>query len=73
MTVNIPFPGASAPQGWQCPVCHRVYAPHVTMCTACPPSTEQTTPRTVPAEPEDPRIAVVVEWLGEEPGVGGDR
>ena len=25
------------PQGWQCPKCRRVYAPHVDECRACRP------------------------------------
>lgn len=24
-----------APQGWVCPVCHRVYAPNFPWCTVC--------------------------------------
>lgn len=24
-----------APQGWQCPVCHRVYSPSTPMCYFC--------------------------------------
>ena len=24
-----------APQGWQCPVCHRVYSPTTPMCFSC--------------------------------------
>lgn len=30
------FVNASAPQGWQCPSCRRVYAPSVAMCFSCP-------------------------------------
>lgn len=29
-----PFP--FVPQGWQCPCCKRVMAPHVSMCQICP-------------------------------------
>jgi hypothetical protein len=29
-----PFP--LIPQGWQCPCCLHVFAPHVSMCTLCP-------------------------------------
>lgn len=24
-----------APQGWQCPCCRRIYAPHVSTCSPC--------------------------------------
>lgn len=30
--MTIPWPGGFPQQGWQCPVCHRVYAP---FCPAC--------------------------------------
>ena len=46
MTVPIPFPSLAA-QGWQCPVCGRVYAPYVSMCYGCPSSTGATTMTTV--------------------------
>lgn len=29
--------GFRAPQGWECPVCHRVYAPSVPCCYYCGP------------------------------------
>jgi hypothetical protein len=28
-------PGRTAPQGWECPRCHRVYAPWVPCCGTC--------------------------------------
>jgi hypothetical protein len=28
-----------APQGWECPKCHCVYAPLTPMCLSCPPQT----------------------------------
>lgn len=28
-------PGFGVPQGWQCPICKRVYAPFVSECTNC--------------------------------------
>ena len=27
-------------QGWQCPICEKVYAPQTPMCLFCPPKTE---------------------------------
>lgn len=30
--INYPFIN----QGWQCPVCHRVYSPSTSMCLYCP-------------------------------------
>ena len=29
------FPQVGVQQGWQCPVCGRVYAPSITMCLWC--------------------------------------
>jgi hypothetical protein len=34
-------------QGWECPKCGRVYAPHVDQCSACAPETKM--PTTLPA------------------------
>lgn len=31
-----PFRRPFVPQGWQCPCCHHVMAPHVNMCPVCP-------------------------------------
>lgn len=28
------------PQGWQCPVCKRVYSPTTSMCCYCGPNTQ---------------------------------
>jgi len=33
-------------QGWQCPVCQRVYSPSTMMCLMCPPKTEVATTST---------------------------
>ena len=33
--VTWPVPLALVPQGWQCPCCRRVYAPHVSTCSPC--------------------------------------
>lgn len=30
-------------QGWQCPICKRVYAPYISMCTFCGDNMEITT------------------------------
>ncbi|HEU4602626.1 MAG TPA: hypothetical protein VFS24_11685 [Steroidobacteraceae bacterium] len=35
MNINIPNVWA-APQGWQCPMCRRVYSPTQPMCMYCP-------------------------------------
>lgn len=32
MSFQLPF----VPQGWQCPCCRHVLAPHVSMCPICP-------------------------------------
>lgn len=32
------FEAPFAPQGWQCPICHRVYSPMTMMCLYCAPS-----------------------------------
>lgn len=37
-TTTQPFPFSNmftAPQGWQCPQCRKVYAPHVDECASC--------------------------------------
>lgn len=36
-----PFPFVS--QGWQCPCCRHVMAPHITMCPVCPAQVYLTT------------------------------
>lgn len=36
-----PFP--FTPQGWQCPCCHHVLAPHISMCPICPAQVYLTT------------------------------
>lgn len=36
-------PQTFAQQGWQCPVCERVYSPSMVMCSHCPPRIESTT------------------------------
>lgn len=36
------FETAFAQQGWQCPVCGRVYSPSTTMCLYCNNNTERT-------------------------------
>jgi hypothetical protein len=40
-TVNFPYYPYSPPvyvqQGWQCPVCQKVYAPFMPICSTCPP------------------------------------
>jgi len=28
------------PQGWQCPVCNKVYSPTTPMCLTCPQTTK---------------------------------
>lgn len=33
---------APVPQGWQCPVCQRVFSPTTAMCLNCPPRAEST-------------------------------
>ena len=35
-----------APQGWQCPICGRVYSPSTPMCYYCSRKTETTTTST---------------------------
>jgi len=35
MTTIEGYEGGFIPQGWQCPVCHRVYAPTWPWCTTC--------------------------------------
>jgi hypothetical protein len=32
--------GTTVRQGWQCPSCLRVYAPHMVMCSYCPEKPE---------------------------------
>jgi hypothetical protein len=36
-----PWP-VTAPQGWECPKCGRVYSPSFPMCTYCPAPTHRT-------------------------------
>lgn len=35
MSVEEPFNGLFAQQGWQCPICKRVYSPFTPMCYYC--------------------------------------
>lgn len=35
MSVEGPFNGLFAQQGWQCPICKRVYSPFTPMCYHC--------------------------------------
>jgi len=36
-------PNLFVQQGWQCPLCHRVYSPMTPMCFYCPPKTDTNT------------------------------
>jgi len=38
--------GPHAEQGWQCPICKRVYAPSVPMCFYCGGGSTETVPTT---------------------------
>lgn len=33
------YKGYFVQQGWQCPICGRVYSPTTLMCISCPPKT----------------------------------
>ena len=33
-------------QGWQCPICRRVYSPHISMCLYCGGDTKTTSTNT---------------------------
>src|SRR5215216_6518066 len=36
----------SSPQGWECPICHNVYAPWMSICTECRKTVTNTTQTT---------------------------
>ena len=53
-----------APQGWQCPVCKRVYAPFTPMCWYCGNGVASTVTTTDKTEPKSP--LAYVDWTKQE-------
>ena len=51
-------------QGWQCPVCEHVYAPHVSMCKFCGKTDAiGTNPyQSVPLQPYQPLPSINPQW-----------
>jgi len=46
--LNTPF----VAQGWQCPICGRVYSPTTVMCFSCPGTTKHLDSTTPPWTPD---------------------
>lgn len=61
MTMIEGYEGGFIPQGWQCPVCHSVYAPTWPFCTACG-SQEVVTTTNVTTNVNKPIDELVKEW-----------
>lgn len=51
-----------APQGWQCPICKRVYSPSTTMCFSCGNTEEMTTTTTTPYTENYLTTATMDKW-----------
>ena len=52
------------PQGWQCPVCKRVYSPDFPFCTACGNTETYTTTNTqVGSTPLDGTSEGLIKWI----------
>lgn len=49
---------STAPQGWQCPVCHRVYSPHTAMCLNCPNSDKTYTTGSTTITPTPHKVTI---------------
>jgi len=53
-----------AQQGWQCPICRRVYAPNTPMCYYC--GNEQITTTTTLNIETDKTKESINEWIAEQ-------
>ena len=73
-------PGTYHQMGWQCPLCRRVFSPHVTYCTFCvpftwptpqPDSTSNPRPEWVPptSVPKPDWYGAPIKYFYSDPGV----
>ena len=54
-----------APQGWQCPVCRRVYSPTTPWCYFCGNET-YTTSTTTTVEAKDNNVPEWMKWMPQD-------
>lgn len=54
-----------AQQGWQCPICRRVYSPLTAMCYYCGNGVPYTT-TTIEIKPKTKQPTVDVDWMHHE-------
>jgi uncharacterized OB-fold protein len=55
---------STAPQGWVCPICHRVYSPITPMCYYCGGEQKTITYTTSPEDIETAKTKTLAQQIG---------